>query len=333
MHFGGIKIEVTRDCNLNCPHCMRYEPDETMDKYRGVVIKTEYIDKLLDQTEHIGSLSFTGGEPFIYPGIISHTVDKIIENNITVDLVGVITNGTIKSPAAVEALNKMNEYCPVGLGISVGLHDNKDTLEDVYDYYKENCSFDVTYENTEEISEGKNGIALTYSGRAKKFKSEKFSTHCKSLRHKLSIDEQGTVLCMLDLTTKGNLVIAEPHSFKDGDRPENIICHVSENIMQKILLWNYRNPLNCKEAEIRENLILIERFKNYELADWISQKESFRKKMHRMYPYLYPDDIEKLSELVGSEMDYRAKNFIVAVKNEQRRTGQVDSAHYATCPK
>ena len=61
MHFGGIKIEVTRDCNLNCPHCMRYEPDETMDKYRGVVIKTEYIDKLLDQTEHIGSLSFTGG--------------------------------------------------------------------------------------------------------------------------------------------------------------------------------------------------------------------------------------------------------------------------------
>lgn len=25
LHLAGLEIEITRDCNLNCPHCMRYE--------------------------------------------------------------------------------------------------------------------------------------------------------------------------------------------------------------------------------------------------------------------------------------------------------------------
>lgn len=37
LHLAGLEIEITRDCNLNCPHCMRYEPDEPMDAYRGTV--------------------------------------------------------------------------------------------------------------------------------------------------------------------------------------------------------------------------------------------------------------------------------------------------------
>lgn len=34
LHLAGLEIEITRDCNLNCPHCMRYEPNEPMDAYR-----------------------------------------------------------------------------------------------------------------------------------------------------------------------------------------------------------------------------------------------------------------------------------------------------------
>lgn len=28
LHLAGLEIEITRDCNLNCPHCMRYNDTE-----------------------------------------------------------------------------------------------------------------------------------------------------------------------------------------------------------------------------------------------------------------------------------------------------------------
>ena len=48
LHLAGLEIEITRDCNLNCPHCMRYEPNEPMDAYRGTVIAPEVIDALFN---------------------------------------------------------------------------------------------------------------------------------------------------------------------------------------------------------------------------------------------------------------------------------------------
>lgn len=27
LHLAGLEIEITRDCNLNCPHCMRYRKE------------------------------------------------------------------------------------------------------------------------------------------------------------------------------------------------------------------------------------------------------------------------------------------------------------------
>lgn len=53
LHLAGLEIEITRDCNLNCPHCMRYEPNEPMDAYRGTVIAPEVIDALFDRYRHI----------------------------------------------------------------------------------------------------------------------------------------------------------------------------------------------------------------------------------------------------------------------------------------
>lgn len=44
LHLAGLEIEITRDCNLNCPHCMRYEPNEPMDAYRGTMTQ-KYTEK------------------------------------------------------------------------------------------------------------------------------------------------------------------------------------------------------------------------------------------------------------------------------------------------
>ena len=134
LHLAGLEIEITRDCNLNCPHCMRYEPDEPMDAYRGTVIAPEVIDALFDRYRHIELLLLTGGEPMLHPEIITYIVDKIIEKQVYVEQIQVITNGTIASKEAVTALNKAYEYItencvdweyPVHIGISTDYHDNQ----------------------------------------------------------------------------------------------------------------------------------------------------------------------------------------------------------------
>lgn len=54
--FENLTIELTRRCNMKCGHCLRGEAQE-------VDIDRKYIDSLLDQTELIGGMFFTGGEP------------------------------------------------------------------------------------------------------------------------------------------------------------------------------------------------------------------------------------------------------------------------------
>ena len=60
-----LEIEVTNRCNLNCKHCY--------------VKRTPYVDlpqtlvkKIIEESNNLGvnRLTFTGGEPLLYPGLI-----------------------------------------------------------------------------------------------------------------------------------------------------------------------------------------------------------------------------------------------------------------------
>ncbi|MDC7290173.1 radical SAM protein [Blautia schinkii] len=362
MKFAGLEIEITRDCNLMCPHCMRYEPGEPMDTYRGSVIKKEYIDKLFEQTERIEMLLLTGGEPLLHPEMITYIVDKIIENHVYVEQIQMITNGTIMSEEAVTALNKAYEYINsnffkepwrgiIFLGISEGLHENKATIQEVHDFYTDRLLGTVEKMNSEEPPEGKNGISLTYAGRAKTLTG--YSTTVEECRHKIAIDENERILCMIDLTTEGNFIVATPHSFKDADNPDNIICSVNDDMAEGFILWNYRHPLNCIDAECRSAWELaLQRghifdkpltAKNKEeypqLIHRMNIEETFMKEMHQKYPFLYPDDIEILTKkLCESSLSFQKRDAIVAIQNIRRlketfsKQG-VNLSHFCTCPK
>ena len=74
MHINNLMIEVTRRCNLKCDHCLRGDA-------QNKDISTEYIDALLDQVTSIGSVTFTGGEPFLATYIIDYFLNKLKESS------------------------------------------------------------------------------------------------------------------------------------------------------------------------------------------------------------------------------------------------------------
>ena len=351
LHLAGLEIEITRDCNLNCPHCMRYEPNEPMDAYRGTVIAPEVIDALFDRYRHIELLLLTGGEPMLHPEMITYIVDKIIEKQVYVEQIQVITNGTIASKEAVTALNKAYEYItencvdweyPVHIGISTDYHDNQSSLQTVYNFYKQQCKFDVRF-HADDLPDGKHW-SFIYAGRAKTTPS--IVTRPKIIPHKICTSADGKVLCMLGLTLTGNFTLTTQHSFQDTDSAENILCPVDGNLLLAIMQWNYEHPLNCKEAEYKAwSQHTFDTGKYYgekatshdydfckESLEYYNDTELYRKEVHKQFPALYPDDIENISNM-SEEQSYLCCQIQATILQRMRSSTPIDTSCWCTCPK
>ncbi len=104
-----LTIEVTRRCNIKCGICMRGDA-------QNINIQKNYIDALFDlnnkdyKFHFIDNICFTGGEPTLYPEIIIYTINKIIDEELPVKNLSMVTNGQIFIPELVVAFNKFNKY-------------------------------------------------------------------------------------------------------------------------------------------------------------------------------------------------------------------------------
>lgn len=131
-----LVIETTRRCNLKCEHCMRgLSQNIEMDK--------NYIDTFFENNKinSIDRLVFSGGEPTLNPEIIVYTINKIINENINVHSVNMVTNGQIYSSEIVDAFNRFNEYRNKRALLELNIDINK--LSDIND--KKILNFIKTY--------------------------------------------------------------------------------------------------------------------------------------------------------------------------------------------
>ena len=102
--FDQLAIEVTRRCNMHCAHCLRGQA-ENKD------LSPAYLHQLLDQTESIGSLTFTGGEPTLNLPIIEETLRYCKKNKIPVYDFYLVTNGKKITSRFLTLMIKWYAYC------------------------------------------------------------------------------------------------------------------------------------------------------------------------------------------------------------------------------
>lgn len=84
--LNDVAIEITRRCNMRCSHCMRGDAQD-------IDIFLCDIDALLDQTEAIGQLTITGGEPSLNLPAIQHIANGLTSRGIPLMQFQLITNG------------------------------------------------------------------------------------------------------------------------------------------------------------------------------------------------------------------------------------------------
>lgn len=104
MNIHSLILEVTRKCNISCDHCLRGEP-------LNMNLKKEYIDTLLNQTDEIGLVTFTGGEPTLNVPIMEYFLEQCKQRNISIEGFYVATNGMNVPEEFVMFCLKMYSYC------------------------------------------------------------------------------------------------------------------------------------------------------------------------------------------------------------------------------
>lgn len=103
MDVDTLVLEAGRMCNMNCPHCLRGKQScEKMD--------FEVAKKIMDAFDHIGNITFTGGEPMLYADFIIKCIDHIIDCNLPVAGFYIATNGKTINKELVFKLAELYGY-------------------------------------------------------------------------------------------------------------------------------------------------------------------------------------------------------------------------------
>lgn len=264
LRYAGICVELTRKCNMSCPHCMRGEA-------QNKTITKEVIDRLCRELTRVVSFGITGGEAFLELDTLHYLIQKVrlIPH---VYLLTLTTNGTVLTPSVIE---DMEAFCMTSDTLfknrKCTLAISKDSYhDDIYDtaiaYYTEladaaNERIRIARREPEDappaIKIGTNENAsnlIQYSGRAVDMVNNNRAQYQlgKNLRtrsctpHRIKIKDS-VVKCSIGVTVDGNVTLDDEGSWDevDGSSIGNIKKHSLRYLIEQ---HNQNCLLTCVES-------------------------------------------------------------------------------------
>lgn len=104
MTIEKLYLEVTRDCTLECEHCLRGEKEKKE-------MNSTTLENSLKDVRQIDTLLLTGGEPLLNIRVLERLPELLRQYEIAVDTIGIITNGTVYSERHQKALEELQRVC------------------------------------------------------------------------------------------------------------------------------------------------------------------------------------------------------------------------------
>lgn len=119
----SLVVEVTRQCNLNCDHCLRGDAQD-------LVMKPKTVQDILAAVDRIDHVTFTGGEPALYPEVIDRFMHEADAAGKLPTSFYVVTNGTVNQLELARVLLRWYPFmdCEEAIGVSISVdqfHDNE----------------------------------------------------------------------------------------------------------------------------------------------------------------------------------------------------------------
>jgi len=215
-------IEVTRRCNMSCPHCMRGD-------MQSIDISLKFVETLFQKIEYIGILSITGGEPSLVPEIILGIIKLAEKYDVDIGGFWLVTNGKKISDAFLQSVIRLYGYCSdneiSGLALSIDeWHEtcppeNKKILQ-LFSCYKEHGPREVSHL----LAEGRGIDCGAFN-----------ENRCRTL------EVEDNRVTELYLNCKGNIINGCDWSYESQEDPDNIVCHVNDLSLDAMM--NYQGAL------------------------------------------------------------------------------------------
>lgn len=121
-----VAVEVTRRCNLKCAHCLRGNA-------QPVDLNLDHWDTFAGKVGSFGTITFTGGEPFLRIEIVDQMRLIADRNGLDVQNYYVATNGTVFTRRHHEVMERWHWFCSDNDISAIDLSNDqwhKDQLED-----------------------------------------------------------------------------------------------------------------------------------------------------------------------------------------------------------
>ena len=318
--FAGLTVELTRKCNMNCPHCGRGDAqDKTM--------STDTIDKLIEDVDKVAFLSVTGGEPLLEMDRLLYLIQSI-SNKWDIVALDIVTNGSILDERIIGAFETFCSVDPkrnVLFSISKDEYHTAGAHETAMSFYKPL----VQEANARLNPSDGNGITLDYhnvaertlgySGRAKAIIDK--SKKKKKLSKALSVDEIGphrlkiknnSVYCNVFITADGG--ITTPNGMEYSKEDANIFGYLSDDTLSNIIKrFNDANLLLCSESVLldwenkarllTDHMGIMEYLRIIAYAELCRVILRIRYTVQKMYGNLAAEDIIRGIQLPTSEND------------------------------
>lgn len=117
-----IQWHITHRCNLRCTHCYQNEYDSDLGEEKMQEIFQKIVS-YLQETDSVGHINLTGGEPFCSP--FFWNILKWLQQEKRIKSFGLLTNGTLLSREAVNELSKLEKlsFVQISLDGDRKMHD------------------------------------------------------------------------------------------------------------------------------------------------------------------------------------------------------------------
>lgn len=215
MEINNLIVEVTRQCNIKCLHCLR-GPAENLK------MDPKYIDILLSKVSYISSVTFSGGEPSLNVPIIEYFLNRLMEKNVRLGSFYIATNGIKINLDFVVICLKLYSYSEEKDFCSVDVsNDVYHAKEGKYDtvlldglkftnrkYSRESWNFD-------------NGKLLIMEGKAKKLATHNHKQTVSVIENQEDFNDAN-----IYLNCEGNIVNGCDWSYKS--QKKNVLCSVDD---------------------------------------------------------------------------------------------------------
>lgn len=193
MKIDKMYLEVTRNCTLECEHCLRGNK-ETKD------MDLITLENTLKSVKEIDTLLLTGGEPLLNINVLNELPKIIDKYSIVVNNISIITNGTVASLNHLKILQKVSEKCNTfDLILSSDLFHRlewnrlniNDRVENNYKFYQAYLPMRKYLDN-----DSFHSILLLSSGRAKSLSKERLKELERKyyIKYKFMTEEEKNII-------------------------------------------------------------------------------------------------------------------------------------------